>query len=475
MSMNPIRISLLSLLMLVLLSGGLAGQGYRISVSVPDLPDKDIILAHRMGLKFFTDDTVRTDDRGLAVFEGTESLPEGMYQVVFPDKKYSEFFLDREQVFGLSTRASAPSDSLTFTGSPVNARFLEWQQATAANRNRTSRIQATLKTKKLSPDSIGLLNKELQQLQGSASRVWDSAVSDLGGTLAGSFIRGLRPVRVPESLSGDNTQDGQMKQYRYVRSHFFDGIDFHDERLLRTPLIETKLDQYFRQVIPQVPDTIIAEVGHVIGLTRPGGKVHQFVVQYLFNKYSEPEIMGTDAVYVHIAENYYFTGQAHWVDSTNLQGIRSRVKELKPLLIGAVAPPIDGLTDTLQQPYDLKKIRSDYLILYFWSPDCGFCKESTPKLYQQYPDLKQLGAEVVALNTRTDKAAWVKFINEHKLGWINLYSPARLQDMMENYQAFSTPALYILDSERRIIAKSISVDQVKPFLTHHSSNRKSGN
>jgi hypothetical protein len=46
---------------------------------------------------------------------------------------------------------------------------------------------------------------------------------------------------------------------------------------------------------------------------------------------------------------------------------------------------------------------------------------------------------------------------------------------MEDYSAFSTPAIFILDNQRRIIAKSIGIDQIKPFLEHHIANRKKVN
>lgn len=459
----------------LLISVTLPGQGLRLTVRVPDHPNADIILAHRLGHKFFTDDTVKTTPEGEAVFEKAEPMPEGMYQIVFPDKKFSEFFLEAGQVFTLQTKAAAPSENLVFTGSPVNARFLEWQTQITANRNRTSQIQTLLKKPDLSPDSTTLLNAEFRKIQAESNHLWDSALKDLAGTLPGSFIRGLKPVRMPDSLSKASTREAQMRQYYYVRNHFFDGVDFGDERLLRTPLLETKMEQYFKQVLPQLPDSLCQEADRVIARTKPGDKVYQFVVQYLLNLYSEPEIMGTDAVYVHIAENYYMTGKAPWIDSTNLQGIRTRVKDLKPLLIGSVPPPLSGLIDPDGKTVEIKDIKSDYLILYFWSPDCGFCKESTPKLHKQYDLLKQLGVEIIALNTRTDKTTWTRFITDHNLNWINVYSPDRVQYMMEDYSAFSTPAIFILDNQRRIIAKSIGIDQIKPFLEHHIANRKKVN
>ena len=470
--MKPNRFTFLIAVLIWFYSGVLVGQGYRISLLVPDLPDKNIILSHRFGLKFYTDDTVKSDSKGLAVFEGTNRLPEGMYQVVFPEKKFAEFFLDQNQIFSLKTWGSAPLDSLTFTGSSENSRFLEWQRKIATIRNRTGLIQNQLKKVSLSPDSIKLLNKELQNLQLAGSKEWDMAIHDLAGALPGNFIKGLKPVKVPDSLAKSDSRDNQFKQYQYIRMHFFDDISFTDEKLLRTPLIETKLDQFFKQVAPPVPDSIIQLARQMILLSKPSKEVYQFVVQYLFNLYSDPEIMGTDAVYVYLAENYYLAGETPWIDSANLRGIRVRVNEIKPLLIGKVAPEMEGLVTADEQPFELKNVKSPYLVLYFWSPDCGFCKEATPKLNAVYAELKQMGTEVVAVNSRLDKALWTKFIADHQLNWVNLYSPQKVKEILEKYQAFTTPNLFILDADRRIIAKNISVDQVKPFLTQYQSSRK---
>lgn len=469
-----IRFSFLITVSFCLSSACLVGQGYRISLAFPDLPGKEVILAHRFGFKFFTDDTVKTDSEGKAVFEGLDPLPGGMYEMVFPDKKFVEFFLDKDQIFNISAKAAAPLETLSFSGSPENSRFLDWQRKYAEIRNRTAQIQNRLKSANLASDSVKLLNREYQQVQQSNTTLWELAIQDLSGTLPGNFIKGLRPVKIPESLGSADTPEGQAKQYQYVRNHFFDGIDFTDDRLLRTPLIQTKLDQYFKQVVPPVPDTIIQDAKKVIGLAEHTKNMYQFVVQYLFNLYTDPEIMGTEAVYVYIAENYYLAGQAPWIDSANLRGIGYRVKELKPLLLGKIAPVLAGLIDTTDQAVDVNKIKSKYLILYFWSPDCGFCKEATPKLHSQYAELKQLGFEVLAINTRTDRNLWVQYIRDNRLEWVNAYSPQKIRDLIELYQAFTTPVMYILDPGRRIIAKNISVDQVKPFFTQYLANHKNG-
>ena len=463
------RIPFLLITLLALLSGTPAtlAQGLKLTVDVPDLPTQDIILSHRFGMKFYTDDTARTDAAGRASFTKTQLLPRGMYQLVFPNKKFVEFFLDVNQAFTINTRASAPGDSVRYSGSPENSRFTDWQHGYARNRERSAVIQARLKKGSLTPDSTRILNQELQTIQQTVNKMWDTYGSALNGTLPGKFINGLRPVKIPEALGKPDAADKQKIQYEYVRAHFFDGVDLKDEGLLRTPLIETKIDQYFNQVMPQIADSLITEAVKIIERVRPSKEMYQFVVQYLFNLYTDPKIMGTDAVYVYLADSYYLNGQTPWIDSANLRGIRVRADELRPLLLGKVAPDLQGLVSDKEQVIDFKSIKSKYLILYFWSPECGFCKEATPKLASVYPDLKNLGAEILAVNTRLDKPEWLKFIEDHQLGWINVFCPVNTREMIDKYQAFTTPCIYILDSSKKIIAKSISWDQVKPFLKQY--------
>ena len=394
------------------------GQGYRIGVCIADQPHTEIILSHRYGDRFFVDDTAKTQFDGCAVFTDTFLLDQGMYQVVFPDKKYIEFFIGEGQNFGLSTLHKSLIDSLRFTNSPENEAFRHWM----------------------------------------FDHDWKTAITLLGNHVAGRFLSALKPVDMPTTIT-DRTA-----QYYYLRAHFFDQIDFGDANMLRTPLIISKLDQYFNQLVPPIPDSVIHAVDEVILLARKNHEVLQYVVQYLFNLYAEPEIMGMDAVYVHMAENFYLNGQADWIDAENLLSITQRVSELKPLLIGNPAPMINGLETPQGDAVSIQHIKSQFTVLYFWEPGCSHCKESTPRLLEDYEMLKKLGAEIVAINTRNEVSEWNSFIQEHKLTWINVYAPHTVIDVIQKYLAWTTPKVIILDKDKKIIGKDLSVEQVLPFI-----------
>ncbi len=314
-------------------------------------------------------------------------------------------------------------------------------------------------------DELALIRNENQLL-------WDNTIDKLGDHLAGKFLKGMRPFEVPENIYKEpDGKTNQLAQYEYYKAHFFDAIDFTDPALIRTPLIHSKLDQFFNRVVPGISDSVIVHAQKVIGLSESNPEMFQFVVQYILNLYSEPKIMGMDAVYVNVAENYYLNGKATWVDEKNLNSIKTRVKALKPLLLGQPAPELIGLETPEGEGIDISNIDAELIVLYFWEPDCGFCKTATPQLMKYYKDFKDRGVKVVAVNTRVEKEPWKKFIAEHELTWINVISPLNVMDVMTNYDAFSTPKLFILDKDKKIVAKDIGVDQTPNVLNHFLNSK----
>jgi len=117
--------------------------------------------------------------------------------------------------------------------------------------------------------------------------------------------------------------------------------------------------------------------------------------------------------------------------------------------------------------YDIEK---DFIILYFWEPDCGHCKEATPKLKSYYEKARNESIEIFAICTTSDKPKWAEYIEENKLTWINGWDPERRSNFGFSYNVQSTPLIYILDKDKKIIAKKLSVDDIPSFI---DSYRKS--
>ncbi len=421
-----------------------SNSSYKIDVEIVGISDTTLILAHRFGDKFYSDDTLHLDSFGKGAFTGDFLLPEGMYQIVLPDKTFLDFFLDGDQEFKIKTAVPDLVSHNEAIGHHDNQVFFNWHRASVEFR-RTPEMEF----------------------------IWDTTLISLDNTLAGKFLAGIRPFAVPkELLSNKQFTSDQLAQYSYYKSHFFDQVDLNDPRLLRTPLIFNKLNQFLEKVVPPYPDSVSYYCDIVLEKAKSSPEVFRFALQHMLNYYAEPKIMGTDAVYVHLARKYYLNGQADWIDEANLKMIEARVDELKNLLLGMTAPKLIGLQTAQGEAIDPFEEDFKFKVLYFWEPDCGHCKKATPELFQEYMTIKSLGAEVFAINTRDDVEKWESFIAEHELTWINLHSPNNVRLLLESYNAWSTPLIYILDKDNKIIAKDLAVNQVKEFLTYAADSQK---
>jgi len=189
-----------------------------------------------------------------------------------------------------------------------------------------------------------------------------------------------------------------------------------------------------------------------------------------------------DAVFVHMVENYYITKQCDWVDSTQLVKIADRAQKIAPNLIGRKASEFLDLNgrpfmkDTSGFLHTLQEVNADYTVLVFFGPTCGHCKKEIPKIKHDIDSLTGAGYDIKTFSVATefDKKEWKKFINAQKIGdWINVAdinhdeegNPYVSSDWHGDYNIYSTPVIYLLDKEKKIIAKRITHTQIVEIIS----------
>lgn len=103
----------------------------------------------------------------------------------------------------------------------------------------------------------------------------------------------------------------------------------------------------------------------------------------------------------------------------------------------------------------------------FWDHGCGHCKKAIPILSNLYDSiLKQRGVEIYAVETEDNPIEWKKFINEHKLKWVNVYEPDEYYRAFakRSYNVTSTPLIYVLDENKVIRAKKVDAEQIANII-----------
>jgi thiol-disulfide isomerase/thioredoxin len=445
-------------------------NGYEIDITILGLQDSSIYLAYHLGDKQYIKDTIRLDRNGHGVIAGQEALPQGIYMIVLPGKKYFEMLVSKDQHFALSCSYNDYFNTLKFIGSNENSAFVEYQKKWLTMQQQGTAIAKRIQNNKQNSDSVKVLASTQKLQEDTMKKYLKTVIAANNENLLATLVNALLPLEVPEySVPAGVTNPDSVKwiwNYNYNKDHFFDNIDLTDERLLRTPILQARLNAFFTNVVIQSPDSINKEIDRVIQKCKSNYKVFQFVAVYLFNHFRESEIMGHDAVMVKLADDIYLSGKADWVSKEFKDDLRKQIDMIRPNLIGKKAENLvmDSYKGIFVSLYDVEK---EFTILYFWEPDCGHCKEATPKLKAYYEKAKNDNIEIFAVCTTADKPKWTKYIEDNKLTWINGWDPQRSSRFDFFYNVQSTPLIYILDKNKKIIAKKLAVEDIESFLNNY--------
>jgi thiol-disulfide isomerase/thioredoxin len=455
------------LLMFCIMAPAQVKKGYEISFTLSGLTDSTIYLAYHLGDKQYLRDSVKIDRSGNGRFSGSESLPEGIYMIVLPGRKYFEILISEDQFFSLTCSYSDYFKTMKFSGSEENSAFVDYQRKWVRMQDESVEINNRLQNNKANNDSVRIISEVRKNQEEKMKTYLNEVINNNKGSLLALLVKAILPIEVPPVILPPNTVNPDsvrwFRSYLYNKDHFFDNIDFSDERLLRTPILLSKLDVFFTNVVIQLADSINKEIDRIIKKCSGNYKVFQFVSVYLFNHFRESEVMGHDAVMVKIADDIYLSGKADWTTKEWRDNLRQEVDRIRPNLIGVKGHDLvmDSYTGVFVSLYDINK---DFTVLYFWEPDCGHCKESTPRLKAFYEKAKNESIEVFAVCTQPDKAKWEKFIRDNSLTWINGWDPKRITNFDYYYNVQSTPTVYVLDKNKVIIAKKLPVESIGPFI-----------
>ncbi|MBN2633490.1 MAG: redoxin domain-containing protein [Bacteroidales bacterium] len=450
---------------------GQTAKGYDISVSVSGLRDSSLFLAYHFGDRQYLRDTLKLDSNGSGRFSGNESLPQGIYMIVLPNNKYFEIMMSDDQKFDISFSYDDYINTLQFRGSPENTYFISYQKKWVSLQQEAASINRRLQASRQDSDSVRILTREQKDHEKQMKEYLGRVIDDNKGNLLSVLVSSMMPVEVPEFIVPDAAPNRDSVlwslRYNYNKDHFFDNINLNDDRILRTPILHARLEAYFKNVLIQAPDSIYRAIDRLIKKCEGNHSIFQYVSVYLFNHFRESEIMGHDAVIVKLADDIYLSGKADWVNQEFRDNLNKQVELLRNNLIGVIAKDLvmESFTGMHVALHDIEK---DFTIIYFWEPGCGHCKESTPKLRDYHNKPKDYSVEIFSVCTTGDREAWSKYINENELtGWINGWDPVRRTHYDFYYNVQSTPMIYILDRDKKIIAKKLSVDDISGFIDNY--------
>jgi len=446
-------------LLLALTPTFVQGQGYSIETTVNNTNDTIAYLGHHFATQRYLDDTAKVVN-GKALFKGNKTLIEGIYFYYTPTT-YFEFLIE-DQHFKLKATAPDFINTMQVENSKMNEGFYTLQRFTNEMKAKNIALRATYDSatneaiKEEIKAKLTTINKQVEDFQKNIKDTYSE-------TFLARLITLMQSPKIPTEVP-EGTEDPNLYKYEYYKNNFWNDIDIADPGLLRTPLLDAKINDYLDNVIVQQSDSVIKAVDMLIAQAQKNKESFRYLLITLVNKYETSNVIDFDKVFVHLVENYYLNGKANdWSDKETLDKLRNRVAMIKPNFIGKYAPEL-VLWDTLGFEVNLRDIKADYTVLYFYDPDCGHCKKKTPILYAAYPDLVAKGVEILAICTGTDEKKWKDFIKKDDLGWINVADIESKTYFKYYYDIRSTPTIYILDKDKKIVVKKIDASVIPEVI-----------
>jgi len=458
----------------------LAQNAYEIKVTLKPFKKQYIYLGHYYGKQLPIIDSVLLNDRSEGIFKGAKKLGGGIYLIGYPDRAHNfELLVDKNQKFSVVADTNNIR-SLSFINSPENVAFIAYQDFMMKNGRQLEALQKEKSAATNTIDSTKIA-AQIEVINGVVRKYRADIMAKDGNSLLPVLLKAMREPEVPKNDPAAKTDS--LFAYRYFKNHFWDGVNFYDDRLVRTPFFEGRIDKYFEQLVYPNADSVKKEMDWMLGYASISKDMQKFLLLKFINRYYNQKYMWEDAVFVHLFEKYISNKEYPWLTTQGKKQITDRAYSLMANITGTPAANIE-LKNVEDKTTSLYEVDAPFTLVTIWDPTCGHCKETLPKLDSMYrAKWKGLGMKMFALAKETDgtKQTWLTFVKDHKLSdWIHVYyskeeDKARIESGIPGYSQLydvqSFPTLYLLDKEKKIIGKKLTEEQVDEILGYKLKNQ----
>jgi len=432
-------------------------------VTIEGIPAGKVRLVGTYGDQNYLADSATADANGHFILRRQKPLQPGFYYFLLPGQGNFSILIDQDQQMTLrANRADIPG-TMQVKGS-LNTELLyrnfKFQSAQEPELNQLSQ---TLKNAQ--PNSPEFQKAKVRQTQLVEER--KAHLDEIYKTHPDAFftkfkIAGQNPDW-PEFRKPNGDLD-TLQNLLYYREHFWDGVDFTDNRMLNTPVIFNKLRRYITELTPQNPDSIIKVADPLVARMLPYKPYFQFFVNWIGLNYEngKTKVMDGEAVYVHMIDKFVTPELADWDTPENIGKLRKKVDEMKASLMGRKGPDVRA-QDVNGQYKSIYEMTAPIIVVFMFSPDCEHCQEQAPEIQRIYEKWKGKGVDFYGISVNTTDAEWRAFVKKQGFTFTNVFDPTN-RAIYGKYYVDITPELYILNKDRTIVAKNLVAGQLETMF-----------
>ena len=250
-------------------------------------------------------------------------------------------------------------------------------------------------------------------------------------------------------------------------THYWDGIEAFDGPTDKNPVLAAQLDFYFDKMVDPLPDSITPEIDRLVKRTSFNNDLRDFILWHLLEKYRHPKYMSQDQVFVYLYDNYFSQLEIKDLNAANLALIRDKAEAFRRLALFNLAPDF-AINDSV----DLHSVESEYTVLFFYDHDCDVCHKEMQELDSVVLVHPEVAVLAIDMNPESPGESSGGFAIRPKgdgdlkssIQYRQITNPSELIALSDAYDIETTPLIYVLDKDKRIIAKKIRAKQIPIVL-----------
>ena len=437
-----------------------------------------IYLASYYGDSFTIIDSTRSGSGSFYFFIGEEHPP-GIFRIIYPEEyngirtenRYFEFIGNGED-FEVVVVPGTEGPSVYFENSLENQVYQEFMAYEVNYEARMTVLYRAMALERKAPASGDDLETPgsgmdpnaqageipgtptqdtYEKLQTARDRFLDSLLTIYPQLYASRILQAFRSPFLPGRLTHRERVDT-------LRSSFFDHASIDDPGLLYAPIYTFKLIDFLSLYKedsvsgPEQEMLFITAIDRLMVNVSHDPDLRAFVTGYLLQGF---EMLGMEEVQVHVADHYLDES----CESDIVELILARMEGYRNMKVGLEAPDF-VIRDRTGKSHRLSELGNPYILVMFWASTCEHCQEMLPELHDWYTGERTMDLEIVAISIDTAVSHFEIFTDMLEPLWITSHDPLGWHGKVPSaYHIYATPALFLLDRERIILARPTSFRQ----------------
>lgn len=397
-------------------------------------------------------DSVSVDGKKQAIGNFSFTLPKdtkiGAYRATYKleGAGFVDFFFNKEDVsFGF--HPEYPNQSITFSKSKENRFYKNYLDAISKAQRALDSIQITALQ---NPDL------DLKTAYKKAFLKVNSIQKEYLDASKGMYV--LPFIKASFRNSPSELIATPQKYMSNMINTFFDRMDFNNKALLNSPFLIDRITDYVfyinysddavmqQKLFKESVDKVISKSENMT--------FKKDVIEFLISQFEATKNLELI--------DYLFESHYNKLPQ-NIQNKEFKEEKLTLLAaeVGRIAPDFSWKENGKTLKLSTLKEAENYLLI-FWSTTCSHCLREIPQIHKFLEGNKKV--KVIAFSLETNDFGW----KNHKKTLPNWYHVLGLNKwenkVARTYQIFSTPSYFVLDKNKKIIAKPDALEDVKVFF-----------